>query len=106
MKLRLNNLERALSRVEDVIDADRRMAEILKQVWRSEYQSRRSDEEQEHIMGLAREVHARPDDPDVLAAAAPFIAEENEYVDARTREYVAGRPPGERSRWQKLFSGC
>ena len=101
MKARLNSLENALNGVEDVLEGDVRLAHILRAAWRAEYQQ--SGEEMEHILSLAREIHARPDDPEVLAEIAPFIVAESEYVDARAREHVDSLTLGERPRWKRLL---
>jgi len=103
VKLRLNSLERAVSQGEDAIEADQRMAETLKRIWRYEYASQLSDAEVKARMELAREIHSG--NPDVAADFEAVIAAENEYIEGRLRLHVAGLRPGERSRWQKLLSG-
>lgn len=80
--------------------ADQVMAGTLHRIWRYEHASR-SEEEEQHRMMLAREVHAG--NPEVWPEVEELIAVEREYLDARAREYVDGLPAGERRRWERLL---
>lgn len=101
MRLKLRELERAIERVDRVLQDEAISAHALLQSWRNEHYATL---DVELGIRLSQGIHAG--DPGALAEWELIREAEQAYIRARAAEWIAELPVRDRARWQDMLGAA